>query len=129
MSNVSHFPSPEPADVPWLDVLREATGYGLSTEQEARLIEAVEEIGTLDSIVMATAEALVSKWPGLHKGGKGHTRIDLTLRNWIRREVDRRIVRVAPRDVSPEVMRAYLERKRATAAYLRAHPEQDQRQG
>ena len=115
------FPSPEPADVPWLDVLREATGYNLSTEQEAKLIETVDSLGLAENTLMMTANTLASQWPY-----KKHKRIDLTYVAWLRREFYRPPQR--PRDVAPEVMQDYLARKRATAAYLKAHPEQDQRQ-
>ena len=123
MSNpIPLFPSPEPADVPWLDVLRQADGYNLDVEQEARLIEAVEETGLPATTVRATAESLAEQWPY-----KKRKHIDRTFRAWLWREVDRRARPQRPRD-NPDAMRDYLERKRRMEVYLKAQPEQDQRQ-
>ena len=97
------FPDGEVA-IPWLDTLREATGYNLTVEQEARCVEVVDELGLPDNIVLATAEAVVNVWPD-----KRYKRLDMTFRNWLRREYERRPKVNATNDAA---IRAYVERQR-----------------
>ena len=71
----------------WLAILREAYHYDLTEEQEARLVARFKEKGFNDSDVEGPAAALVSKW-GSYKR-KGYVRIDMTLFNWVSRDVPR----------------------------------------
>ena len=108
MTNVSRFPSPEPADVPWLDALRESDGYRLSPEQEAGCVETVDELGLPEQVVLATAESLASQWPY-----KKHKRLDLTFRSWLRMTAERRPAYEAERARSDEFSRAYRQQQQA----------------
>jgi len=71
----------------WMAILREAYHYDLTEEQEEHLVARLKEKGFTDSDVEGPAAALVSKW-GSYKR-KGYVRIDMTLFNWVSRDVPR----------------------------------------
>ena len=103
------FPSGEVPE--WLDTLREATGYNVTPEQEARMVEVVDELGLPEQVVLSTAESLASQWPY-----KKHKRLDLTFRAWLRMAADRRQPTrpyEAERARSDSFIQDYTERQRA----------------